>query len=194
MQPTKALELELVLQALPMQLAVLDQGGTIVFVNAAWQTFARENGAADLAETSVGRNYLAVCDQSEGEWSAPTCAKGSRPLPRSWKQLGSKRSWPPRRSLSTIALVSQAAAPSSCVRWTLPAQLLRLHYLHQMGSCRIGQDAQTSVVNEHDESHEVRGLFVTDASTFPTATGVNPMLTIMSIAQRQHNTLKQWCR
>lgn len=69
MQPTKALELELVLQALPMQLAVLEHDGTIVFVNAAWQTFARENGAAELAETSVGRNYLAVCDRSEGAWS-----------------------------------------------------------------------------------------------------------------------------
>src|SRR5689334_8259683 len=69
MHPTQALELELVLQALPMQLAVLDHDGTILFVNADWQTFARENGAAELAETSVGRNYLAVCDQAAGDWS-----------------------------------------------------------------------------------------------------------------------------
>ena len=52
-QPAEDWLLEAVLQALPMQLAVLDQDGTIVFVNAAWDTFARENGAA-LAETSVG--------------------------------------------------------------------------------------------------------------------------------------------
>jgi signal transduction histidine kinase len=61
--------LEAVLQALPMQMAVLDQDGTIVFVNAAWQSFARENGAAFLAETSVGCNYLAVCDQAKGDRS-----------------------------------------------------------------------------------------------------------------------------
>lgn len=61
---------------------------------------------------------------------------------------------------------------------------------HQMGSCRMGRDPQTSVINEHNESHEVRGLFVTDASTFPTATGVNPMLTIMSIAHRAAQYLK----
>ncbi|MGO8947756.1 MAG: ATP-binding protein [Ktedonobacterales bacterium] len=47
-----------------MQMAVLDQSGMIVFVNVAWQTFARENGAPSLAEASVGLNYLAVCDQA----------------------------------------------------------------------------------------------------------------------------------
>lgn len=61
---------------------------------------------------------------------------------------------------------------------------------HQMGSCRMGRDPRTSVINEHNESHEVRGLFVTDASTFPTASGVNPMLTIMSIAHQAAQYLK----
>jgi choline dehydrogenase-like flavoprotein len=61
---------------------------------------------------------------------------------------------------------------------------------HQMGSCRMGQDPQTSVVNEHNEAHEVRGLFVTDASAFPSATGVNPMLTVMSIAHRAAQYIK----
>ncbi|HEY7349147.1 MAG TPA: GMC family oxidoreductase N-terminal domain-containing protein [Ktedonobacterales bacterium] len=61
---------------------------------------------------------------------------------------------------------------------------------HQMGSCRMGQDPQTSVINEHNEMHEARGLFVTDASAFPTATGVNPMLTIMSIAHRTAQYIK----
>lgn len=61
--------LEAVLQALPLQVAVLDYDGTILFVNAAWETFARENGAPSLAETSVGRNYLTVTDQAKGDRS-----------------------------------------------------------------------------------------------------------------------------
>lgn len=61
--------LEAVLQALPLQMAVLDRDGAILFVNAAWETFARENGAPSLAETSVGRNYLSVADQAEGDRS-----------------------------------------------------------------------------------------------------------------------------
>jgi signal transduction histidine kinase len=60
---------EAVIQALPIQMAVLDQSGMIVFVNAAWETFARENGAPSLAEASVGLNYLTVCDQAQGDSS-----------------------------------------------------------------------------------------------------------------------------
>jgi long-chain-alcohol oxidase len=55
---------------------------------------------------------------------------------------------------------------------------------HQMGSCRIGTDPATSAVNPDHETHQVRNLFVADASVFPTASGVNPMLSIMGLAHR----------
>ena len=55
---------------------------------------------------------------------------------------------------------------------------------HQMGSCAMGSDPASSVVDGNNESHEVKGLFVADASNFPTASGVNPMLTIYGIANR----------
>ena len=55
---------------------------------------------------------------------------------------------------------------------------------HQMGSCRMGVDPSASAVDADNESHEVRALYVTDASAFPTASGVNPMLSIYGIANR----------
>jgi choline dehydrogenase-like flavoprotein len=55
---------------------------------------------------------------------------------------------------------------------------------HQMGSCRMGADPASSVVDANNESHEVKNLFVADGSTFPTASGVNPMLSIYGIATR----------
>jgi long-chain-alcohol oxidase len=55
---------------------------------------------------------------------------------------------------------------------------------HQMGSCRLGTDPSSSAVDPDHQSHEVRGLFVADASVFPTASGVNPMLSIMGLAHR----------
>ncbi len=55
---------------------------------------------------------------------------------------------------------------------------------HQMGSARMGSDRQTSVVNENNECHTTPGLFVTDAAAFPGASGVNPMITIQTIAHR----------
>jgi choline dehydrogenase-like flavoprotein len=54
---------------------------------------------------------------------------------------------------------------------------------HQMGTCRRGGRRATSVVNPAGESWDVPGLYVADASTFPTPTGVNPMLTIMAVAR-----------
>jgi choline dehydrogenase-like flavoprotein len=53
---------------------------------------------------------------------------------------------------------------------------------HQMASCAMGAAPATSVVGETGESHDVKGLYVADASTFPASSGVNPMLTIMAIA------------
>ncbi len=60
----------------------------------------------------------------------------------------------------------------------------RMSYItfHQMGSARIGADPRSSVLNEAGETHEVRDLYVADGSTFPTSSGVNPMITIMAVA------------
>jgi acyl-CoA reductase-like NAD-dependent aldehyde dehydrogenase/choline dehydrogenase-like flavoprotein len=55
---------------------------------------------------------------------------------------------------------------------------------HQMGSCRMGRDPETSVANPLGELHETQGVWIGDASAFPTASGVNPMVTIMALAHR----------
>jgi choline dehydrogenase-like flavoprotein len=40
------------------------------------------------------------------------------------------------------------------------------------------------VVGETGESFDVRGLYVADGSAFPAPSGVNPMITIMAIADQ----------
>jgi choline dehydrogenase-like flavoprotein len=62
---------------------------------------------------------------------------------------------------------------------------------HQMASCAMGADPATSVVGASGESHDVKGLYVADASTFPTSSGVNPMITIMAIADQVAGALIQ---
>ncbi len=55
---------------------------------------------------------------------------------------------------------------------------------HQMGSCRMGSDPSDSVADGRGELHDVKGVWIGDASAFPTAPGVNPMISIMSLAHR----------
>ncbi|GAN00882.1 long chain fatty acid oxidase [Mucor ambiguus] len=53
---------------------------------------------------------------------------------------------------------------------------------HQMASCRMGASPKTSATKSTGETWDVGNLYVADSSLFPTALGVNPMLTIQAIA------------
>ena len=61
---------------------------------------------------------------------------------------------------------------------------MRLEGFHPMGTTRMGPDPHTSVVAPSGETHDVPGLYVADASLFPTSLRVNPMITIMAVARR----------
>ncbi|KMU82219.1 long chain fatty alcohol oxidase [Coccidioides immitis H538.4] len=52
---------------------------------------------------------------------------------------------------------------------------------HQMGTCRMGSSARKSVVDPSGQVWGTDGLYVMDASVFPSASGVNPMVTNMAI-------------
>jgi choline dehydrogenase-like flavoprotein len=71
-----------------------------------------------------------------------------------------------------------------CKRVPLGAGGHRLFTAHQMGSCRMGRDPQTSVANPYGELHDTPGVWIGDASAFPTSSGTNPMITIMALARR----------
>ena len=61
---------------------------------------------------------------------------------------------------------------------------------HQMGTCRMGADPKNSVTNENGGVHGVKGLFVCDGSLFPSASGVNPMLSIMGLSHKVTQYIK----
>ncbi|RHZ88433.1 hypothetical protein Glove_22g154 [Diversispora epigaea] len=53
---------------------------------------------------------------------------------------------------------------------------------HQMGTCRMGTDSSTSVINPRGKTWEIDNLYVADASVFPSSVGVNPTITVCSVA------------
>lgn len=64
----------------------------------------------------------------------------------------------------------------------LSPQTFRMVSYHPQGTCRMGADATTSVVSAHGETHDVKGLFITDASLFPTSIIVNPQVTVYALS------------
>jgi choline dehydrogenase-like flavoprotein len=55
---------------------------------------------------------------------------------------------------------------------------------HQNGTCRMGNDPASSVLNPHCKAHDLDNLYVVDASCFVSASAVNPSLTIIANAIR----------
>jgi choline dehydrogenase-like flavoprotein len=67
---------------------------------------------------------------------------------------------------------------------SIPKDEVECLTVHAMGTCRMGVDKRSSVVDPHGESWDVPGLFIADASVFPGPIGVNPQITIMALATR----------
>jgi choline dehydrogenase-like flavoprotein len=55
---------------------------------------------------------------------------------------------------------------------------------HEVGTCRMGVNPKTSVLNSYCQSHEIKNLFVVDGSCFTTFSEKNPTLTIAALAVR----------
>jgi choline dehydrogenase-like flavoprotein len=56
--------------------------------------------------------------------------------------------------------------------------------IHELGTCRMGTDPRTSMLNKWNQSHEIRNLFVTDGSSFVSGGAQNPTLTILALTLR----------
>lgn len=59
--------------------------------------------------------------------------------------------------------------------------------IHEMGTARMGHDPKTSVLNKHNQAHDVPNLFVTDGAAMTSSGCQNPSLTYMAMSARAAN-------
>jgi choline dehydrogenase-like flavoprotein len=56
--------------------------------------------------------------------------------------------------------------------------------IHEMGTARMGRDPKTSVLNAHNQAHDVKNLFITDGACMTSSSCVNPSITYMALTAR----------
>ena len=66
--------------------------------------------------------------------------------------------------------------------------------VHELGTCRMGDNPRTSVLNRWSQSHDVPNLLVVDGSSFVTSGWQNPTLTLSAISMRAADHLAELLR
>lgn len=56
--------------------------------------------------------------------------------------------------------------------------------IHEMGTARMGRDPKTSVLNSHNQLHDVKNVFVTDGACMASSANQNPSITYMALTAR----------
>ena len=56
--------------------------------------------------------------------------------------------------------------------------------IHELGTCRMGDNSKSSVLNKWNQSHDIKNLLVVDGSSFVTGGSQNPTMTILALSMR----------
>lgn len=123
-----------------------------------------------------------------------TAAAGVDEITTSQAQvLGGLRTLPPvsmpeARAAAVEALVAEVRKAG------FPLFKAGIYSAHQMGTCKMGASPKDSVVDGDGQCWEISGLYVADASVFPTSSGTNPMVTTLALAHFIAQQLKRKLR
>jgi choline dehydrogenase-like flavoprotein len=66
--------------------------------------------------------------------------------------------------------------------------------IHELGTCRMGDNPKTSVLNKWCQSHDHKNLFVVDGASFVSSGWQNPTMTIVALAMRSSEYLAEQMR
>jgi choline dehydrogenase-like flavoprotein len=119
-------------------------------------------------------NYVEINKNKLDAWGIPTltihCAWGEN------EQTMSKDI-----AVQAAEMLAAAGAKNISVRQEISSPGLGIH---EMGTARMGRDPKTSVLNEHNQAHDVKNLFLPDGACMASSSCVNPSLTYMALTAR----------
>jgi choline dehydrogenase-like flavoprotein len=81
------------------------------------------------------------------------------------------------------------AAAGAKQKWNFPAQEQQFA-VHLLGTCRMGNDPKTSIINSDHRTHDVKNLFLCDGSSLVTSGRGQPTMTIEALAFRAADRIR----
>lgn len=133
----------------------------------------------NAGQVTVGRHGVPVVDYTLREPDSSKLRRGYQALARIYLAAGATRMIIPHRTAPPVRTEADIEKLSEL---DVSAGQVGILTAHQMGTCRMGADPRRTVVDSGGKAHELENLYVADSSVFPTSIGVNPQITIASLA------------
>jgi choline dehydrogenase-like flavoprotein len=121
----------------------------------------------------VESNNFTLDPDVKDAWGLPALRMTYRDHPNDLKMM----QWMQDRAMEIMD------AADAKVKWRLPVQEQQFA-VHLLGTCRLGSDPKTSVVDADHRTHDVRNLFLCDGSSLVTSGRGQPTMTIQALAFR----------
>ncbi len=86
--------------------------------------------------------------------------------------------------ISTMPIINSIEEIDTFLKTKIKPIHMEILAFHPLGTCRMAREEKDGVVNREGETFKMKNLYVADGSIVPTSLGVNPQVTIMSLATK----------
>jgi choline dehydrogenase-like flavoprotein len=140
----------------------------------------KEPGAWRMSIGSFGEclpdhsNYVEINKDKLDAWGIPTLKINVQ-----WRE--NERAMFRDAAVQAAEMLAVAGARDISIEQEMSAPGLAIH---EMGTARMGRDPKTSVLNPHNQAHDIKNLFLPDGACMVSSSCVNPSLTYMALTAR----------
>ena len=162
---------------------------------------SRESWSREIAELNIGADFKEAISEP-GVWNIGAGGFGEI-LPYHENKITLDKNKKDKWGLPVLAMDAEIKENERRMRKDIVAELKSMfesagvkdiktwdtghsmgHGIHEMGTARMGLDAKTSVLNEHNQVWDAKNVFVTDGACMTSSACQNPSLTYMALTAR----------